>query len=208
MALDSMSVYRYTAFVRRLDMNINALIEQKNMTKYKLAKLSGVPHTTVIDICSGKTSIGKCNAETLYKLAKALDVSMDTLVAESIEKRQSFENFKSTVCHMVKGMGEVNFLIHILESNDIHRYYDKQWYLESLYLLAMVDYLSRENGFPLAVEYNELRRARLEETVYPAGVLMLSALDGSDHYKQLSVSEAIAEFMRHNIVESEIHNVC
>jgi len=189
-------------------MNINAILEQKNMTKYKLAKLSGVPHTTVLDICSGKAKLNKCNAETLYKLSKALDVSMEELIMDSLEKRPSFENFKSTVCHMVKGMGDINFLIHVLESDDIRKYYNKQWYLESLYLLAMVDYLSRENDLPLAIEYSDLRRARLERIVYPLGILTLSTLSGSDHYKELSVSEAIPEFMRHNIVESEIRNVC
>ena len=189
-------------------MIINTLLKQKNMTKYKLAKVSGVPHTTVLDICNGKTKISKCSAETLYKLAKTLDTTMEALVAESLETRPSFENFKSSVCHMVKRMGDIDFLIHILETNDIQKYYDRQWYLESLYLLAMVDYLSRENDFPLASEYNDLRRARLEEIVYPAGILVLSELSGSDHYKHMCVNEAIPEFMRHNIVESEIRNVC
>ena len=189
-------------------MNINTLLEEKNMTKYRLAKESGVPHTTILDICSGKARINKCNAETLYKLAKALDVSMEDLIADSVERRPSFENFKSTVCHMVKRMGDIGFLIHILEADDIRMYYENKWYLESLYLLAMVDYLSRENDIPYASEYNDLRSARLEEVVYPVGILTLSTYSGSDHYKQLSVSEAIPEFMRHNIVESEIRNVC
>jgi len=189
-------------------MNINNLLEQKNMTKYKLAKISGVPHTTVLDICNGKAKLSKCNAETLYKLAKALDVTMEELVADSLEKRPSFENFKSSVCHMVKRMGDLDFLIHILESDDIMKLYKKEWFPESLYLLAMVDYLSRENNLPLALEYNDIRRARLHEILYPAGTLVLCAFTGSDHYKELSVSEAIPEFMRHNIVESEIRNVC
>jgi len=189
-------------------MYINTLLKEKNMTKYMLAKKSGVPHTTVIDICSGKTKLNKCNAETLYKLAKTLDVTMEDLVVEYFGKRPSFENFKSAVCHKVKCMGDVDFLIQTLESNEIRKYYNKQWYLESLYLLAMVDYLSRENDFPLVHEYDDLRRARLQEIVYPAGIIVMSELCGSDKYKQLSVNESIPEFIRHNIVESEIRNVC
>ena len=189
-------------------MYINTLLKEKNMTKYMLAKKSGVPHTTVIDICSGKATLIKCNVETLYKLAKTLDVTMEDLVTEHLDKRPYFENFKSSICHKVRHMGDVDFLIQTLESNEIRKYYNKQWYLESLYLLAMVDYLSRENGFPLVSEYDDLRSVCLQEVVYPAGIIVMSELCGNDKYKQLSVSESIPEFMRHNIVESEIRNVC
>lgn len=61
-------------------MNLNKIIAQRGMTQYKLAKASGVPHTTINDICSGKTKIKKCSAETLYKLSKPLGVSMEELL--------------------------------------------------------------------------------------------------------------------------------
>ena len=63
-------------------MVINELLNDKNMSRYKLSKVSGVPQTTITDICSGKTSIEKCSAGTLYKIAKALDVSMESLLGE------------------------------------------------------------------------------------------------------------------------------
>ena len=43
-------------------MTLNSLLTQKKMTKYQLSKKSGVPQTTVIDICSGKTRLEKCAA--------------------------------------------------------------------------------------------------------------------------------------------------
>lgn len=49
------------------------------MTKYRLAVVSGVPHATLNDICSGKTKLEKCSAKTIYKLARSLDVSMELL---------------------------------------------------------------------------------------------------------------------------------
>ena len=64
------------------------------MTKYRLAVLSGIPHTTLNDICSGKTKLQKCSAETVYKLAKTLNVSMELLTEEGIhqaQKEQSYE---------------------------------------------------------------------------------------------------------------------
>ena len=69
-------------------MDINKIIEQKQITKYRLAKESGVPHATLNDICSGKTNIGKCSAETLYKIAKVLDVSMESLLTDDLYERE------------------------------------------------------------------------------------------------------------------------
>ena len=72
-------------------MNINEILTLNGMTKYRLAKLSGIPYATLNDICSGKTRIEKCSGETLYKLAKALSVSMETLI-ESETKEHSTES--------------------------------------------------------------------------------------------------------------------
>jgi len=188
-------------------MNINSLLADKGMTKYRLAKLSGVPQTTVIDICSGKAKIGNCSANTVYKLAKALGVSLESLVASEVEYRPAFETFKSNVCHSVKDMGDLEFLIDTLETGKIRELYEKEWYAESLYLLAMADYLSRENDFPLCAEYNDMRCAKLQRTIYPAGVLAICAAFKSDEPKAESLREAIPEFIRHNIVEAEVRNV-
>ena len=37
-------------------MNLQNYLDSRKMTKYNLSKISGVPKTTVIDICSGKES--------------------------------------------------------------------------------------------------------------------------------------------------------
>lgn len=57
-----------------------------------------------------------------------------------MEKRCSFELFKSNVCHRLKEQGDIDFLIETLKEDMIRQYYDKKWYPESFYLLAMVDY--------------------------------------------------------------------
>ena len=75
-------------------MTINALLEKKGITKYRLAKQSGVPHATLNDLCSGKTSIGKCSSETLYRIARALGVPMETLIKDEFleaERLRSYE---------------------------------------------------------------------------------------------------------------------
>ena len=63
-------------------MSINEILNNIGMTKYRLAKLAGIPHATLSELCSGKTSIEKCSGETLYKIAKVLNVSMESLLDE------------------------------------------------------------------------------------------------------------------------------
>ena len=188
-------------------MTIQDILQEKNMSVYRLAKTSHIPYATVNDIYNGKARLEKCSAETVYRLAHALNVSMEELLAPCFIKRSSFENFKSTVCHRVKELGDINFIIDTLESQDIRTYYNRKWYPESLYLLAMLDYLSRENDVPICDDYDDLRRCRLEKPVYPAGILALSAAAQNDAAIKEAAKTAIPEFMRFNIVENEVRNV-
>ena len=188
-------------------MTIREKLKEKRMSIYRLAKISELPYATVNDICSGKAQLEKCSAETIYKIAHALDVSMEELLAPCFLKRSSFENFKSTVCHRVKELGDIDFIIDTLESHDIRIYYERKWYPESLYLLAMVDYISRENDVPLVSEYDDLRRCRLERPVYPASLRAVSAAARNDSILKEAEKTAIPEFMRFNIVENEVRNV-
>jgi hypothetical protein len=108
---------------------------------------------------------------------------------------------------MVKDMGDIRFLIEILKSGQILELHDKQWHAECLYLLAMVDYLSRLNDIPLSNEFSELRRTQLIEPIYPSGIILLCIAEGNDDYKKKSWDEAIPEFRHFNIIESDIRNV-
>ncbi len=75
-------------------MIIEELIKKNNITKYRLAVDSGVSHATLSDICSEKTNLLKCSTETVYKLAKALGVTMELLAGSSIietERKRSYE---------------------------------------------------------------------------------------------------------------------
>jgi len=108
---------------------------------------------------------------------------------------------------MVKDMGDIDFIISTLESNKIRELYERQWYPESLYLLAMVDYLSRENDLPICIEYNDIRTKKLKEPIYPSSILTMCAILKSDAPKIESQNEAIPEFMQYYIVEGEVRNV-
>lgn len=188
-------------------MTIRDALNRKHMSIYKLAKASGLPYATVNDICNGKAQLEKCSAETIYRLAHALDVSMEELLAPCFLKRSSFENFKSTVCHRLKEKGDIDFLMDTLESREIRAFYERKWYPESLYLLAMLDYVSRENDIPLCEDYDDLRQCRLEQPIYPAGVRALAAAAKDDAAMKHAEQTAIPEFKRFNIIENEVRNV-
>ena len=147
-------------------LNVNTLLHDKQMTKYRLAKSSGVSQKTISDICNGKVNIKNCTGETLYRFAKTFDVSVDAQLSEAMECRPAFEIFKSNTCHLAEDMGDIDFLIEVIKSDRINSYLDKRCYHEALYLLAMVDYLCRENALPQHDEYEELRSLKLSEIVY------------------------------------------
>ncbi len=75
-------------------MIVEELRKKNKMTKYRLAMEAGIPHATLSDICSGKTSILKCSLETVYKLAKALNVTMEALTEKALremERERAYE---------------------------------------------------------------------------------------------------------------------
>lgn len=132
----------------------------------------------------------------------------EVLHSEEAQQRLAFEQFKSNTCHRVKDMGDIPFIIQLLESNQIRRFYEKKWYPEALYLLAMLDYLSRENDVPLCKNYNDIRASKLQRPVYPSSVMVMCELMNSDAPKENCLQKAIPEFMRFNIVECDVRNVC
>jgi transcriptional regulator with XRE-family HTH domain len=193
-------------------MIINDLLEKKNMSRYRLSKESGVAMTTITDICSGKADLDKCAAGTLYKIAKALGVTVDSILESKnttkADYRCSFETFKSNTCHHVKDLGDIDFIIETLETGEIRKLYERRWYRESFYLLAMVDYLSRMNGLPICTNYNDIRSQKLNKPNFPAGIVVSYAATGDESIKEKALANAIPEFMRFNIVESEVRDVC
>lgn len=193
-------------------MSLLTLLKEKNMTMYRLSKITNIPQPTISDIFTGKTKIENCKAITVYRIAKVLGCSVEDLISDSLQEhsiphRTSFDVFKSEVCHRVRSLGDVEFLIQQLKSNSIREYYKRKWYPECLYLLAMIDYLCRINGIPLDEEYDDLRKMKLSHTIYPTGILLEANVLNDEHIKEQAIKNAIPEFLAFNIVESEIRDV-
>ena len=187
---------------------LEAILKQKNMSIYQCAKLSGIPYTTLSEVVRGKTRLEKCSAEVVYKLSKVLDISMEDLISDSVEIRSDFEIFKSNICHRIKDVGDFDFIISVLQSDDVRRYWSKKWYPEAFYVLAMLDYLSRENDIPICNKYDDIRSQSLKSPLYPKDVVMAAKLSPELDRRDECRRMAIPEFMRFNIVECEVRNVC
>ena len=71
---------------------------------YRLAKISGIPKTTVIDICSGKSSIEGCNAGTVFRLAKALGCSMEDLMKMDTTDYDRQTGLPKNMSYLEKGL--------------------------------------------------------------------------------------------------------
>ena len=187
-------------------MDINLILKEKNISKYKLSKLSKVPFATISDISLNKSKIEKCSAITLLKISKALNLTIEDLLDDDLKKetRMSFDNFRSNISHELKNRGEINFIIETLKNRDIDKFYNKKWYFECFYLLATIDYLSRINDIPLVSDYDDLRNLKLKEVIYPSSVLIYDDLTKNNKMKNKALKEAIPEFLKFNIVEGNI----
>ena len=186
---------------------LKAILKRKRMSIYRLSKESGVPYATLNDICSKKTSLKKCTAETVYRISKTLGVGVEDLLAPYMVKRPSFENYKSAICHRIKEKGDFAFIRDVLVDDEVRTLFDAEWYPESFYLLAMIDYLCRENNLPICEDYDDLRSRQLTKKIYPQSLRLESLIMKDPSILQRAEREAIPEFLAFNIVENEVRSV-
>jgi plasmid maintenance system antidote protein VapI len=185
------------------------MLEKRGMTVYQCSKVFHIPYTTLLELVSGKTRIEKCSAETVYKLSKALKVSMEWLIERySMPERQDFENFKSNACHLLKNLGDKEFIKQVLDEDTIRKYWELRWYPEAFYMLAMVDYLSRINHLSKPEGYEDMRGMKLDEPIYPQDILLRKVLEPGTDLASMLWKGSIPEFAEFNIMEADVRDVC
>lgn len=72
-----------------MKMTIQEILEDMQISRYRLSKISGIPWATLADIYSGKTKLSRCGAGTLSKLSKALFLSIEELLALETEQENN-----------------------------------------------------------------------------------------------------------------------
>ena len=88
-------------------MTLQELIEKNNFTVYKFSKESSIPKTTLIDLCSGKTSIYKSQAITIKKIADTLGCSMEYIMTLENPNKEYLEyNLPEFLKQSIKNLQE------------------------------------------------------------------------------------------------------
>ena len=62
-------------------MDLADLLKECDMTIAELARCSGLPYSTVSEAVNGRKSIGRCCAETVYRIASALNTTVENMLA-------------------------------------------------------------------------------------------------------------------------------
>jgi len=189
-------------------MILNELLKEKNLSMYRLSKISGVPQSTISSLCSEELSPYNITVGNALKLAKTLEVSIEDLLQDAKQEvKEDFELYRSNICHEVYQLGQLDFVVKVLESDKIEQLYRKKEYRKSLYLLSMVDYLSRINNLPYCNKYSDIRKTKLKTIYYPLGIKIKYHLTKDHNILKQAKKNAIPEFLIHNIVESEIEKI-
>lgn len=191
---------------------LRIILERKNMSMYSLEKKTDISHSTISDIYNEKINIDHCSVINIKKIAHALEMSMESLYdllsyndLKYVIFIRDFDLFKSEICHDYKRLSDKNFLKKYLVNNEIENLILEKEYEKAFYLLAFIDYLCIKNGVPLANKYNLLRNKKLNKLIVPESIYLLLA----NRKVKISsiIKEANKEFLKYNIIESEVENV-
>ena len=191
---------------------LRVILNEKNQSLYQLEKNSHVSHATLNNIYNERCNIDNCSILIIFKIANALDISVDKLYKylsyhdlSFITFDEDFDLFKSNTLQRLKKMDEKTFIQELINNDDIELLFEEKEYPKSLYLLSLLDYLSEKNNMELVDRYQHIRENRLSKLYVPKSIYLLlqaKLIKISDIYK-----ESIKTFLDHNIVEAEIDNV-
>lgn len=181
-------------------------LKQQHISIKMISDNTGIAYSTVNYIVNNRTPIEKCTGETIYKIARYLNISMDSLYEMNRQYTlQDFEVFKSEIAHAIKSKTQIEFLLEILQSDQIEKYWEHNQKVQALYLLSMVDYISRLNDIPVCAKYRNIRKARIEPMIIPLSFRLQAAARGAE---VMDYKNCIPEFLKHGIVEGDVFNVC
>ena len=152
--------------------------------------------------------LGKCYGYNEYSDGLMLGY-LDIMQTEAYKEYRKDENLKEYTdyeiidfCFIARGSIDMHLLTEDFEVFLDH-YYPTSKTINNVFVIL----LSRINEIPLCTRYNDIRSQSLKKIIYPRDVVMASKLNSSLDVREKCRKEAIPEFLRFNIVESEIGNV-
>ncbi|MBQ8292274.1 MAG: helix-turn-helix transcriptional regulator [Bacilli bacterium] len=138
----------------------NRILKAKNLTIYRLSKISGIPKSTLSDLASGNTSIYKASLKTISKLSLALECSVEDLLEGNIFIEESLKDLPPFLVSSIEKMIEA--WRHI-ELNDGYTLWDCDYCeLQSEINIAEVEGLiTSQRAWELREKYLKISRGEI-----------------------------------------------
>lgn len=118
-----------------------------------------------------------------------------------------YTDYTSELCHMLKRMGDYEFIKRILNYIDLNELLQSGRKKHALYTVAMIDYVSKENHLPVKAELAEYRCMKMDSISFSSGVETYTRITHKSDLKDRALQTALDEFLVYNIVESSIRDV-
>lgn len=125
---------------------------------------------------------------------------------------ESFEQFRSEICHCLKRLGDKTFSETALRDDWPGRMWKKGQYAEAFYVLAIMDYVTSQGINCDMQKYSDIRAKKLKEPLFPLGVLYMEKLmpqaDKKKEYAKKCIDSYCGRFfLKYNIMEDDIRDV-
>ena len=203
-------------------MYLSNLMENRNMTRAHLSRISGVPESTLRDILNGKTRLDRCEVTTVLCLAEALGTTVEKVMVnyweeqfdDDWEKEQEklhddgnllfFYTIVDATMFKLQLEDDQDFVQSMLDNCWIERFYAEKRYRCALFLLGLVNYLCRKHQWKLDDRFDEYQNTYLDLPVYSLRTLE----DGDEEddlveAKAYTEAYAVPELARFNIFMTE-----
>ena len=93
------------------------LLEAHQMSAYKLAKMTGIPYTTIFDLVHYRTLPKNISLDHALKIADALDIDVKELVKIDGAPMTKFDFFRSQLIMNIKSYGPNKFVNRVVKNS-------------------------------------------------------------------------------------------
>ena len=112
----------------------------------------------------------------------------------------------SRICHEVKTKGKESFIEWIESSDIVDECYKAKDVYAALYYISMYEYLCNELNHKATKRFKTYYSMKLTERVFQPDVYLLDRLHNNTAASEDALRKAIPEFLKHNIVETEVYD--
>lgn len=204
---------------------LKELMKQRRMSCSKLSRACDVNESTIRDILNDNVRLELCKVGTLYDIANVLETTIEDILSNywrehgetscSILDARNHRNTKNNtvaafyqdvdkLLKCLKKHGDKVFLSVAHSSNCVQLCFEEGRHRSGLFVLGLMDYLCRKNGYAPHSAYNAYRRDKLMTPMYP---LRLMNTDMScweySVCKKMIMENAVPELACFNIYMTE-----